>query len=196
MSLPLPKVPSSRNPSSAVGRAWELRARILSRSISIVCIGLAFAQLAYSRQAATNRAETSQEMTKAISAIRGAYAAFNRGDFDAAVASLDPNIDWTEPATFPGGGAYHGRAAVKGYLSQSRSGWAQGASKPVRFILAGNRVVVFVFVRFQPKGSDSWREAKIADVYTVRRGMIVQMNAFADREEALRWAGAKPAPGK
>ncbi|HEV2289149.1 MAG TPA: nuclear transport factor 2 family protein [Candidatus Acidoferrales bacterium] len=135
-------------------------------------------------------------MNKAILAIRGAYAAFNRGDFDAAVASLDPNIDWTEPATFPGGGTYHGRDAVKGYLSQSRSGWTQGTSKPVRLILAGNRIVVFVFVRFRPKGGNDWHEAKIADVYTVRRGKIVQMNAFADRHEALRWAGVKDAPRK
>lgn len=130
-------------------------------------------------------------MRRVIVAIRGAYAAFNRGDFDAAVASLDPNIEWTEPAKFPGGGTYHGRDAVKGYLRQSRAGWAKGTSKPVRFIQAGDRIVVFVFVRFQRKGSPDWHEAKIADVYTVRHGKIVQMNAFADRAEAVRWARAK-----
>jgi hypothetical protein len=30
-----------------------------------------------------------------------AYAAFNREDFDAAVASIDPQIEWMEPAEFP-----------------------------------------------------------------------------------------------
>jgi len=29
----------------------------------------------------------------------------------------------------------------------------------------------------------------LTDVYTVRNGKIVQMRAFADRQEALRWVG-------
>ena len=45
--------------------------------------------------------------------LRAAYAAFNRGDFNAAVAALDPKIEWTEPTEFPGGGTCHGREAVR-----------------------------------------------------------------------------------
>lgn len=119
------------------------------------------------------------------------YAAFNRGDFDAAVAPLDSQIDWTEPPQFPGGGTYHGRDAVKAYLKQSRAGWARGRSQPERFIATGDRIVVFVHVRFIPRGGNEWHEARIADVYTVHDGRIVQMNAFADREKALDWARAK-----
>ena len=156
--------------------------------ITVVCIGLSLVQPSYSRQAETNREEALKERDKSILAIRSAYAAFNRGDFDAAVASLDAEIQWTEPASFPGGGTYHGREAVKGYLRQSRSRWAEGSSRPVRFVAAGDRIVVFVFVHFRTKGSSEWHEAKIADVYTIRGGHVVQMTAFADREEALRWA--------
>lgn len=180
---------------SAAPRLKERRARAVSPLIALLCAALAFAQLGYSRQAKTNGPKASNGMQKAISAIRGAYAAFNRGDFEAAVSSLDPKVEWTEPAQFPGGGTYHGRNAVKGYLRQSRSGWTEGSSKPVRFIMAGNHIVVFVFVRFRPKGDNNWHEAKIADVYTVRQGRIVQMNAFADRDQALRWAGARKPQG-
>lgn len=183
------------SPRRAAVRGIEQRlAGSLLLPITIVCLGLAFAQLVYARQAERNRAEASKEMDKAISAIRGAYAAFNRGDFDAAVASLDPKIEWTEPAQFPGGGTYHGREAVKGYLRQSRSGWTEGSSNPERFIVAGDRIVVFVLARFIAKGSKEWHETKLADVYTIRGGKIVQMNAFADRAQALRWArgGAGP----
>lgn len=174
----------------SAARRIERLTRNLLAAITIACVGLVFAHPAYS-QVVTNRPETSKEMNKAILAIRGAYAAFNRGDFNAAVASLDPKIEWTEPAQFPGGGTYHGRDAVKGYLKQSRSGWTEGSSKPERFVVAGNRVVVFVFARFIAKGTNEWRETKLADVYTIRDGRIVQMNAFADREQALRWADAK-----
>ena len=49
-----------------------------------------------------------QQVESAIAGLRNAYAAFNRGDIDAAARLLDPQVEWVEPANFPGGGAYHG----------------------------------------------------------------------------------------
>lgn len=158
--------------------------------ITVTLVFFAVGQLAYSRQAKTSQAARSKGLGKAISELRAAYAAFNRGDFDAAVASLDPKIEWTEPAEFPGCGAYHGRQAVKRYLMHSRAGWAEGTSEPERFITAGDRIVVFVRARFLPKNGKEWQDHRLADVYTVRKGRIVQMHAFADRQQALSWAGA------
>ena len=129
------------------------------------------------------------ELALAIATLRDAYSAFNRGDIDAAVQGLDPQIEWIEPAEFPGGGTYHGRDGVKHYLAQSRAAWAEISSGPERFIAAGNRIVVFVHARLRPKGSDEWQDVKLADVYTVRDGKIVGMRAFADRQEALLWVG-------
>jgi len=134
---------------------------------------------------------SSSEATQAIARLRGAYAAFNRGDMDAAVAALDPQIEWSEPAEFPGGGAYHGRDQVKQYLTQSRANWAEGSSEPVQFIPSGNRVVVFVHARFRLKDSNDWQVVDLADVYTVHENKIVAMRAFANRQEALRWAGVE-----
>jgi ketosteroid isomerase-like protein len=133
--------------------------------------------------------ENTPEQAQAIVALRGAYAAFNRGDIDAAVESFDPQIEWSEPVEFPGGGAYHDRDEVKRYLAQSRAPWAEGSSEPEQFIPFGNRIVVFVHARFRPKGSNEWTDVRLADVYTIRDGKIVQMRAFADRQEALRWVG-------
>jgi len=130
-------------------------------------------------------------MNQVIEILRGAYAAFNSGDMDAVVASMDANIDWVEPLEFPGGGAYRGREAVKQYLTQSRAAWAEGSSQPEGFVIADNKIVVFVHARFRLTNEDGWREVRLADVYTIRDNQIVAMRAFADREEALRWAGAK-----
>ena len=69
-----------------------------------------------------------QELEGAITALRGAYAAFNRGDIDAAVVPLDEHIEWNEPTEFPGGGTYHGREGARRYLSQSRASLAEGTS--------------------------------------------------------------------
>lgn len=124
-----------------------------------------------------------------IDLLRKAYAAFNRGDMAAAVESLDPQIEWSEPPEFSGGGAYHGRDEVRRYLTQSQAGWAEGSSEPERFVSRGDRVVVFVHARFCLTGSDEWHEIRLADVYTFRDGTPIQMRAFADRNEALRWVG-------
>jgi len=138
-----------------------------------------------------NEVGTSADLTQAVTALRGAYAAFNRGDMDAAVESLDPQIEWTEPAEFPGGGTYHGRDGAKRYLTQSRAAWAEVISEPERFITAGNRIVVFVHARVRPKDGTQWQEVRLADVYTIRNGKAIEMRAFADRQEALRWAVAE-----
>ncbi|MGB2664665.1 MAG: nuclear transport factor 2 family protein [Candidatus Acidiferrum sp.] len=126
-----------------------------------------------------------------IAALRAAYAAFNRGDIDAALTPFDPQIEWTEPPEFPGGGTYHGRTGVKQYLTQSRGAWAEGRSDPERFIKAGDRVVVFVHARVRPKGSDEWHDVYLADVYTFQNGKAIHMRAFSNRREALRWAGVE-----
>jgi uncharacterized protein len=78
---------------------------------------------------------------------------------------------------------------VKHYLTQSRAAWAEANSEPERFIVSGNRIVVFVHARVRPRGSNEWQEIRLADVYTMRNGKAIQMRAFADRQETLRWAG-------
>jgi uncharacterized protein len=135
--------------------------------------------------------ESSPQLEQMITTLRGAYAAFNRGDINAALEPLDAEIEWSEPAEFPGGGTYHGHDGVRRYLTQSRAAWAEVSSEPEQFIPAGNHIVVFVHARVRAKGSSEWQDVRLADVYTVRNGKAIQMRAFADREEALRWARVK-----
>lgn len=134
---------------------------------------------------------THEETEAAIAELRAAYAAFNRGDIEAAVQFLDPEVEWIEPAEFPGGGTYHGVEAAKQYLTQSRAGAAQVISEPEQFISAGDRIVVFVHARVLPKGSKTWEDIRLADIYTFQNGRATKMRAFANREDALRWAGVR-----
>jgi ketosteroid isomerase-like protein len=86
-------------------------------------------------------------------------------DITAALEPLDSEIEWTEPAEFPVGGTYHGQAAVKAYLTQSRAAWAEVSSEPERFIAAGHRIVVLVHARVRPNGSNQWQDVRLADVH-------------------------------
>jgi uncharacterized protein len=135
---------------------------------------------------------TSAQTEQRISILRAAYAAFNRGDIDAAVQSLAPDIDWTEPTEFPGGGSYHGRDGAKKYLTNSRASVAEVISEPEQFIPAGDRIVVFVYARVRPKDSTTWQEVRLADVYLFRDLTPIQMHAFANRQQALDWAHSNP----
>lgn len=132
---------------------------------------------------------TKQETHHAIRELRAAYEAFNRGDMGAAVRVLDKHVEWIEPLEFPGGGTYHGVEGAKRYLTQSRAGAAQVISEPERFLVSGDRIVVYVHARVLPKESSTWQDIRLADVYRFRDGKAVEMRAFADRREALRWVG-------
>jgi len=115
-----------------------------------------------------------QELAHAITELRGAYEAFNRGDIDSAVQFLDPHVEWIEPDEFPGCGTYHGIDGAKKYLAQSRAGAAQVISEPEKFIPVGNHIVVFVHARVLPKESDTWQDVRLADVYTFQHGRVTK----------------------
>jgi len=135
------------------------------------------------------------EMTPPLAAetevLRQAYAALNRNDIPAFVSVFDPQIERIEPADFPGAGSYHGLEAVKAHLSKARATWAEGSCQPEGFIVAGDRVIVFIHVHVRLKHETEWRQGHIVDVYTFRNGKAIQFRTFADKGEALKWAGVE-----
>ncbi len=126
-------------------------------------------------------------------ALREAYAALNRNDIPAFVRVFDPQIERIEFAGLPQGGTYRGLAAVTAHVSKGRGTWAEGSCEPERFIVApsGDRIVVLIHVRVRLKTETEWREGRTADVYTFRNGKAIQFRTFADKREALEWAGVK-----
>lgn len=124
-------------------------------------------------------------------ALRDAYADLNRNDIPAFVKNFDLHVVWTEPSEFPGGGTYHGLAAVQAHFMKSRADWAEGTCEPQRFIAVGDKIIVFAHVHVRLKYEPEFREGDIADVYTFRDGRVIAGRVFAERREALAWAGAK-----
>ncbi len=161
----------------------------MAKPLTLVAVVIFFLSACQPRE--ENRMANPTDMNQAIAALRDAYAAFNRGDMNAAVASLAADIEWIEPREFPGGGSYRGRESAKQYLAHSRAAWAEVSSEPEQFIPAGNRIVVLVHARVRAEGSSEWQDVRLADVYTFQGGKAIQMRAFADREETLRWARAQ-----
>ena len=113
--------------------------------------------------------ESIQPLAAETEAIKEAYAALNRNDIPGFAQILDPQIERIEPAEFPSGGTYHGLAAVKAHVSKGRSTWAEGSCEPERFIVAGDKIVVFLHVRVRLKDNTEWVEAYCGRLHLPQR---------------------------
>jgi len=129
--------------------------------------------------------------THIIENLRHGYDAFSRGDIQGAVAAIDPDPDilWSEPEDFYAGGTYRGPQGVATYLTLSYEASEKVQCLPEEILEAGDKVFVLVHFLAWPKGGGQMREGRIADVYTVRDGKIVQMQAYGDPEEARKAVG-------
>jgi ketosteroid isomerase-like protein len=130
-------------------------------------------------------------MEHVVTALRGASAALHRGHMAAAVEPLDAHLEWREPAEFSRRGTYHGRDGVKKYRTPSRVRLGRGKQRTGAVYHCWQRIVVFVRPRVRPEGSNHGQDVSLADVYTVRNGRVVEMQAFAGRQEALCGVGAE-----
>jgi ketosteroid isomerase-like protein len=118
-----------------------------------------------------------------VALVLKSYAAFARGDIDQAVAPLHPDVEWIEPDEFSYGGRRQGPEDVADYLRSSRALWAQFVSEPTPHRRGDDIVIVHhVFGRLV---DGSPHDVTVADVFTVRNGLVVRMQAYADPAEAL-----------
>jgi ketosteroid isomerase-like protein len=126
-----------------------------------------------------------------IEVVKEIYAAINRNDILAALKFFDPEIERIEPPDFPAAGTYRGHAELMAHLSKGRNSWAEGGCEIEQFMVAGDKIVVFVRARVRLKDHTEWIDGRFADVFTFRNGRAVQMRSFGERQEALDWAGAR-----
>jgi uncharacterized protein len=129
-------------------------------------------------------------MTDRLEIVRTGYAAFNRGDIEASLAVLHPEIEWhTYIVPGPGGGTYHGHDGVRELWSDARRIFGDFKNVPERLFDTGEHVVAFVRVEGVGRESGAPVEARIAHLYGFRDGKVSCVESFEDRDEALRAAG-------
>lgn len=133
--------------------------------------------------------ELTSSLAAQIETVKETYAAINRNDIPAAIKGFDLGVEWIEPAGYPGAGTYRGHAEVMANISKGRNTWAEGGCELERFIVARDKIVVFVRARVRLQGHTEWIDGRFADVYTFRDGKAIQMRSFGERQEALDWAG-------
>ena len=117
------------------------------------------------------------------------FAAINRNDMQAMTKDFDPQIVRIEPAGFPTSGTYRGIAQVQEQVTKGRGTWAEGSCDPEKFLVNGDKVVVYLHARVRLKDKTDWIDGRFADGFVFRDGKIVQYLSFGERAQALEWAG-------
>lgn len=130
-----------------------------------------------------------QLMSTETEVLEQFFAAINRNDMDAIIKDFDPEIERIEPEGFPTAGTYRGIAAVQEHVRKGRGSWAEGTCEPEKFLQNADKVVVYLHAWVRLHGSTEWVGGRFADGFRFRNGKIVQYLSFAERADALKWAG-------
>lgn len=130
--------------------------------------------------------------TENVEIARGGYDAFNRGEIEAVLGIMDPDIEWQEPEVegLPASGIHHGREAVaENVFGRVQEDWDEFQVLPEEFLDAGERVVVLG--RFQGKGkaSGGTLDAPFAHIWTLRDGKLVWFRNYMDTANFLQALG-------
>jgi ketosteroid isomerase-like protein len=128
-------------------------------------------------------------MSTKTEAVEQFFAAINCNDMQAITKNFDPQIVRIEPEGFPTAGTYRGITEVQDHVTKGRATWAEGSCEPEKFLVNGHKVVVYLHVRVRLKDSTDWVDGRFADGFVFRNGKITQYISFAERVDALKWAG-------
>jgi ketosteroid isomerase-like protein len=123
-------------------------------------------------------------------AVRRAFEAFNRGDFEAVLPDFDPNVELVAPPQWPDDRVGWGHDGVRNVMVAWTRQFDDFRIDPSRMIDAGgDRIVVLSTQRGRIKGSDSWVEHRVGVLHELRDGKITRWRAYLSWEEALDAAG-------
>jgi ketosteroid isomerase-like protein len=122
-----------------------------------------------------------------LDVVRDLYAAFGRGDLDAILAPLDPQVSWLTPGVpdLPTAGLRQGVPAVREFFGLLLTSFDIADFQPRDFLAAGDKVVVLGTSREGPKGSGRLVDFRWVHVFTFRNDRIVAFEEPADVSELV-----------
>jgi ketosteroid isomerase-like protein len=127
-----------------------------------------------------------------VEMIRRGYDAWNRGDVEAIVGVMDPQVQFRGHPRLPEPGPYVGREAVKRWFENARDAWETISVRPVAFEDADDRVVVLVSIAGRGRGSGVEVQSGLdAHIWTIAEGLVVSFR-WLQGDEAAKRANLSP----
>ncbi len=115
--------------------------------------------------------------------IEKGYAAFSSGDMQTVMDLFDDDIEWIQPGRSAISGTFHGKTEVMEFMS--RLAEKAPTVRVKRLIAEGDTVVAITDVTVDGETGED------ADVFTVRDGKAVRMEAHGDTALIERVYGKK-----
>jgi ketosteroid isomerase-like protein len=125
-----------------------------------------------------------------VEALRRAYEAFNRRDFDGVVEILHPEVELSPALVGPGVPSHcRGREEAKAYFETISDVWETQTIEPKELIVAPDGRVLVV-ENWRSRGRDGIEiDTVMTDVYEFRDGLCLRIEGFRVKSEALEAAG-------
>jgi ketosteroid isomerase-like protein len=130
-----------------------------------------------------------------VEIARQNFDAFNRTFTDGTpdlYEALDPAVEWVPMSAIVEGTTYHGHDGVRQWLEEMKREWTSFEVRPERFLdLGGDRILIMGTWRAQGRGGGVQLDFPQATwLLQYRKGKIVLLRTFTDRNEALEAAEA------
>ncbi len=125
-----------------------------------------------------------------VEIVRASYEAVNRGDNDAAYSFVHPEIEFHTYARSPEAGVYRGKDEVRKYNDDLFGQFESLRVEVEELVDAGDRVVVVSTQHATPKGGGQQEiHVHMAEVWTVRDGLLAERHSYSTKGEALEAVG-------
>jgi ketosteroid isomerase-like protein len=124
-----------------------------------------------------------------VEIVREHADAYARGDWQGALAALDPEVVFDFSARPDGGSDYRGHEGVVAATRAWLGTWREYHYETEGVIDAGDQVVLLFRERGRGKESGAEVEHRGAWLYTVRGGKVVHATVYPSKADALEAAG-------
>ena len=129
-----------------------------------------------------------------VALARKAIDAHNRGDFDAMLAFLSPDVEWEALEGVPGiAELYRGRPGVREWIELMWENAAEGVHIEIKQMtdLGDDRVFIAVVLTARRRSSGVPFEWRTWQIVWFADGLISRRQVFWTRAEALKTAGLR-----
>ncbi len=127
-------------------------------------------------------------------AVRLAFEATNRGDYEAAFMAYHPDVELTVPPLFAGLGdesVVRGREERVRFQRRWNAEWGEVQFEPEEVLDLYPRLLVLGRIKGSGLGSGAAFENQWANLVTFSDGRVIREQAFIDHGEALEAAGLR-----
>ncbi|CAM3926923.1 methyltransferase [Nocardiopsis rhodophaea] len=121
--------------------------------------------------------------------IRTSYAAFQRGDIDAALSVFHPDVTWTHPngmADYGLGGTKKGFDEVRAFMARARTVFSELRQEPHEFLESGDRVVVLGVLHMRGARSGVAGAVRMVHSWRLADGKVTHFEDLHDTHDVRR----------